>query len=378
MPSPFFTGRTTFARFLVDGPLPTFGPEHLEKLDTNAIGKQKIATADGSQFGWTAGEHLLDTQFDLAKNVVNDTLNFGLRADEQKPPAALLKAYTAQHVKELAAGNPSGFPSARQKREAKELAKERLEEEARDGRFLRRTVTPILWDRDGNELLIASTSGTAIDRVHALFYQTFGCKFQMLDAARRAALTYKLDGIAPSPFRGDTKDADVRWAVDAEFLGNEFLLWLWYWLENVSDTLKLDDDSEVTAMLTRTLALDCPRGQTGKDVITGDGPSKQPEALRAIQAGKLPRKAGMVLVRQDQQYELTLHAETFVIASAKLPACESEDARARLEERVTQLRHLRETVDLMYQTFCARRLGGDWERELAKMKLWLHMSAKAA
>ena len=40
-----------------------------------------------------------------------------------------------------------------------------------------------------------------------------------------------------------------------DFLGNEFLLWLWYTLENETDTLKLADGSEATLMLARTLTL---------------------------------------------------------------------------------------------------------------------------
>ena len=35
-----------------------------------------------------------------------------------------------------------------------------------------------------------------------------------------------------------------------------------------------------------------------------------PEALRAIQAGKLPRKMGLTLVRHDHSYELALQAES--------------------------------------------------------------------
>ena len=41
-----------------------------------------------------------------------------------------------------------------------------------------------------------------------------------------------------------------------------------------------------------------------------------PEAFRALQAGKLPRKAGMVLVRQGAQYELTLQAESLAVSGA--------------------------------------------------------------
>ena len=73
---------------------------------------------------------------------------------------------------------------------------------------------------------------------------------------------------------------------------------------------------------------------------------------------------GLTLVRHDASYELSLQAETLAIGSAAPAAPEGEDDRARLDERVTQLRHLLETLDLMYQAFLRRRLGDDWPKEL--------------
>jgi hypothetical protein len=170
------------------------------------------------------------------------------------------------------------------------------------------------------------------------------------------------------------QSAEIAWVPDEanrDFLGNEYLLWLWHHLENESDVITLSDGSEVAAMIARTLQLECPRGQTGKESISSDGPAKLPEALRAIQAGKLPRKMGLTLVRHDATYELTLQAESLAIGSARLPAPEGEDDRARLEERVTQLRHLLETLDLMYQAFLRRRLSDSWTKELARIRKWL-------
>src|SRR5438270_5868135 len=134
----FFTGRVTCMRFRVSGQARrTFRVEDLDRLVQNAIGRQRVATKDGSQAGWLAGDHILDTKFDLAKNLVNDALHFALRIDEQKVPADLLRAYTQVELEALAASNPSGIPSGRQKRQARLTAKERLEDESRDGRYLR-------------------------------------------------------------------------------------------------------------------------------------------------------------------------------------------------------------------------------------------------
>jgi recombination associated protein RdgC len=378
----FFTGRITCTRFRVTGKAPrSFGPEQLDALAEHAIGKQKVASGDGSQAGWTAGDHVLDTRFDLAKNVINDTLHFELRVDEQKMPGDLLRAYTQVELEGLSAANPSGNPSARQKREARMLAKERLETEARDGRFTRRRSFPLLWDAPSNELLVGTTSASALDRLHTLFQQTFKRGFELLGAGRQAFLhaevtqqTRGVDDAVPTIFVPGQAN-EVAWVPDEtnrDFLGNEFLLWLWFYLENESDALTLADQSEVAAMVARTLLLECPRGQTGKETISSDGPAKLPEALRAIQAGKLPRKMGLTVVRHDQSYELTLQAETLALSGARLPAPEADDERARWEERVTQLRHLLETLDLMFNAFLQRRLGDVWTKELGRMKKWLH------
>ena len=151
-----------------------------------------------------------------------------------------------------------------------------------------------------------------------------------MNAGRQAFLlaelreqTRGIDDAGPAAFVPGPGKPIVAWVPDEasrDFLGNEFLLWLWHVLDAESDTLKVSDDSEVTAMFARTLVLECPRGQTGRESITSDGPAKLPEARRAIQAGKLPRKAGLTLVRHDRQYDLTLHAESLAVTGAKLPA----------------------------------------------------------
>jgi hypothetical protein len=378
----FFSGRVTFARYRVKGPSPgMFGPEYLERLQAHAIGKQRVAGADGVEVGWTAGDHILDTRFDLAKNVVNDALHFCLRVDTQKVPSDLLRAYAQVELEALASANPSGMPSARQKKEARETARERLEEEARDGRFVKRKAYPILWDAQSNELLVGSTAASVVDRLHLLFEQTFGCGFEPLGAGRQMfrlaevrQQTRGVDDAGPAPFVPGVSPSEVAWLPDEanrDFLGNEYLLWLWFMLDAESDTIPLGDGSEAAVMLARTLVLECPRGQTGRETIVSDGPTRLPEARRAVQAGKLPRKVGVVVVRQDHQYELTLQAETLAVSGARLPAPDAADERARLEERVTQLRHLMETLDLMYDAFSKHRAGDDWVKELARMQKWL-------
>lgn len=383
----FLSGRATFARYRITGrSLSHFGPEHLDRLAQHAIGKQRATTADGVEVGWIAGDHILDTRFDLAKNIINDALYFDMRIDQLKIPADLLRAYTQVELEGLAAGNPSGRPSARQRREARANARERLEQEARDGRFLHRKAVPVLWDAQSRELLVGTTAVTAIDRLLTLFQETFERGFEALGAGQQAfrqaeanQQTRGIDDATPSAFIPGVSPSELAWLPDEssrDFLGNEFLLWLWYTLDAEGDTIALSDGSDATAMISRTLVLECPRGKTGKESITSDNPSRLPEARRAIQSGKLPRKAGLTLVRHDQQYELTLHAESLAVTGAKLPAPEADDERARLEERIGIVRGLIETLDLLFEAFGRVRTGAGWGKELGKMQRWLQEEAR--
>lgn len=382
----FLSGAVTFLRFRVAGPAPRlFDQEHLDRLADLAAGRQRIAAADGVEVGWTAGGHVLDTDFALDKNVVNDSLHFELCVESDKLPADKLKAYTAVELAALAKNNPSGFASARQKREAKEIARERLEEEAKDGRYRKRKCVPVMWDRTTNEVLFGATSLTQVDRLCSLFEQTFAAKLECVTAGRLAADIDNRTGpdadLTPSVFVPGVSTGDVCWIAgggDHSFLGNEFMLWLWYWLDVQSDTLTLGDKSEATVMIARSLTLECPRGQTGADAFSHEGPARLPEARRAIQSGKLPRKCGLTVVRHDRQYEFTLHAETLAVGAAKLPAQEDATGRAIVEGRVGQVRHFIETIDGLYSCFLSRRLGREWADELRGMQGWLSRKERAA
>lgn len=385
----FFTGRATFMRFRVLGASPgRFSDEHLERLRDHAAGRQRLASADGVEVGWAAGEHVLDTDFTLEKNIINDTLHFDLRIDVDKLPNDLLRAYTAVELKALAANNPSGFASVRQKKEAKENARERLEQEGKDGRFRKRKCLPVLWDAPSNELLFGAASLTHLERLTSLFQQSFGHPLEAITAGRRAyqladlhQRTRSVDDSAPSAFVPGISPEDVAWIADEgsrDFLGNEFLLWLWFSLDAESDTITLADKSEATLMMARTLTLECPRGQTGHETISSEGPTRLPEARRAIQSGKLPRKAGLTVVRHSSQFEFTLHAETLAVGSAKFPPPGEENARARLDERADQLRHLIETLDLIYDAFCQVRFGKGWADTLGRMQRWLQREERRA
>jgi hypothetical protein len=381
----FLNGRVTYVRYRVggEGPLP-FGEELLEQAQLHAIGHHGAGdSADGVAVGWSGGDHVLDLAFDLGKNVVNDALHLAIRIDTDKIPASLLRAYTKIETDARAQLNPSGHPTKAQRQEAKEAARIRAEAESADGRFRKLAHYPVLWDGLSNVLYAGTTSNPVLERLQALFRATFD---RTLEPITAGSLAYHLaaqrgqersvEDFGPARFVNEGAGyATVAWsehdASSRDFWGNEFLLWLWHTLQNDGETLRLPDGSEATVMVAKTLTLDCPRGETGRDCLTNDGPTRLPEAFRALQAGKLPRKAGLIIVRHGAQYELTLQAETLAVAGANLPKPEGISGREAQAARIDTLRHLVETLDLLYDAYGRQRTGPHWNGELNRIRRWL-------
>lgn len=384
----FLHGSIAFERFRVTGgETKTFGPEHIEVLERIVSGQFQTSSTENIHVGFLAGGHLFDHAFDLEKNVINEALHCAVRIDSNQIPSPVRKAWLQMELAALTKENPDRKPTKTQRQEAKDAVEQRCEDEARTGKYLRMQQFPVLWDARHELLYFGGSSVTAGGHAADLFERAFELELQRVTVSKLAQSWAEgaqqlaaLDAVTPSTFHPHHSTSAWAWLSNAEnldFLGNEFLLWLWWYLETESDTLPLSDGSEVTAMFAKTLTLECPLGETGKEVISSESPVRLPEAMEAIRSGKLPRKAGLTLVRDGQQYDLVLQAETFGIGGAKVQADEDSEGRAVLEERIDAIRNLSETVDLLFHAFCQRRIGGAWGSELERLRNWLQSDTAA-
>lgn len=378
----FLSGSITFECFRIDGAQPRqFGPEHVEVLAKHAVERQRAAN-EQARVGFLAGAHLLDSDFALEKNVFGDALHFAVRIDTHQVPAAMRRAWLQIELATLMADAPGHRPTKAQRQEAKDAVEARCEEAARSGQFQRMQQFPVLWDAQHGVLYCGGTSAAASEVCGDLLRKAFALELRRLSAGRlalewaaEAKQRKTLQDVAPASFRGEGTRAEVAWwdgeGDNYDFLGNEFLLWLWWRWETQGDTIELADGSEVTGMFARTLSLECPRGESGKGTITADDPTTLPEAAQAIRSGKLPRRAGLILVRHGRQSELTLQAETFAVSGAKVQVDEEAEGRAILEDRIESLRGLKETLERLFQAFCQRRIGKTWSADLEQIRGWL-------
>ncbi len=380
---PFLSGSLGFERFSVAGfEASSFDDDHIEILAKHAAGRSKTAAIDNVHTGFLGGAHLFDQDFDLSKNIVNDALHIGVRVDTHNIPAAIRNAWLQMEIAAIAKDSEDGTVSKAQRKEAKEAMEQRCEVEAASGKYRKMQSFPLLWDYQNELLYFGGTVGNAAGFCMDLIETCFSVELRRIGAGAIATQWgidteqyAEIDDLQPISFI-DGKISSHHWSNEhsqaPDFLGNEFLMWLWWTLENDTDTITLADDSEVTVMLAKTLTLECPHAESGKETISADCPTKLPEAMQAIRSGKLPRKSGMTIIRNDRQFDLTLNAETFGISGAKIQLDEGEEFND--DDRIDAIRLLSETTDLMLHTFCERRISSDWKADQKAIQKWLTKS----
>ena len=391
----FLSGSVSFRRFAVVGKFPkTIDESVIQKLDENMLRPGEIGLPQEIEYGWSGGRHILDGVVSFVDNVFGDSLLFALRVDVNKPPTDLKRAYTAIEEKAVAAENPSGFISKKQKRDVGQTVKARLEDEVREGRHRRSKIFPVLWHVPSGTLL-SPVSGKKAEFLRELFERTFGWELQPISAGSRAVQLLEPVGkrrdyedAKPTRFAvgpaGESHWPEYPWTAKGDeakdFIGNEFLLWLWYQAEitgGIVSTNKAVSNppgpKEVTVYFDRSLDLECSYGITGKDGLRGEGVSRTPEARDGIRSGKVPRKAGLVLDFGGDQYALTLGAEPLGVSSGKLPELggEAREQRELIEHRLERTMDLLGCIDRLFAEFLAHRTGGGWDGQVSEIRKWM-------
>ncbi|MGA2584193.1 MAG: hypothetical protein ABSG31_13020 [Tepidisphaeraceae bacterium] len=388
----FSSGTVSLRRFHVIGKQgKTVEQDHLDRLAAHVLDEDSPSRME-TEYGWCGGRHLLDTRFDFEHNVFNDSLSFALRVDTNRVPADLRRAYRQVAEDELAAGNPSGFLSKKQKSDANQTLLRKVEKDLQSGRFRRGKMTPVLWDFAA-QTVYAPAGPKTTEYLTELFERTFELELFPASAGTLARSMLEplgrrrdYEDLRPTRFvpgqGGEGQYPEYPWTAKGpqpkDFLGNEFLLWLWHEADVRNGSIPLDSN-DVTIFFDRFLDLDCAYGESGRAGLRATGPTQMPEARDAIRTGKVPRKAGMVLDIATGQFNFTFNAENFSISSMTMPEVPHADTpRTLFEERIGLLRDLHQNIDGMYQSFLKIRCTSKWESQTASIRKWILQTAKPA
>ncbi len=156
------------------------------------------------------------------------------------------------------------------------------------------------------------------------------------------------------------------------FIGVEFLSWLWFKVELFDGSFDLADGRRADLWVDTRLVLALWTAPTEKATLSGMAPSTGAEATAALQQGKVPVKAALRLIVDENEYAFSFDAQRFALSGVRMPALTAAESEERFLERMMLLEKLDEVWVSLYDEFLSLRLSGLWESEVAPaMREWV-------
>lgn len=394
---PFLRGQVSYASFRITGPpasAVTIADEQLGALAEGVFAPSEAPSPPEIEAGFTGGDHIYDDRFDHEHNVLAGGLacHLALRVDTNRVPAEIKRAVQAQHHAAVLAESATGFLSRAEKKDLKDLVDHALREELSSGRHRRSKLIQLLWDVGGGQLLSGSGANTVSESLCAHWRSVMGGALEPISSGslafaqlQGAGRTRDFEDLSPSSFT-EAPSADrpampeVSWARSGpephDFLGNEFLVWLWFMCESGDGAHDVGGRS-VAVGFDRSLEAECAWGFTGRQSLSahdgGLAPVRMREAAEALAAGKWVRKAGLVVAVDDMPFALTLQGDRWLISGCLLPepSEKPESARELAEHRVASLLVLDGALRGLYARFIDVRASDRWSGVRGSIRSWI-------
>ena len=161
---------------------------------------------------------------------------------------------------------------------------------------------------------------------------------------------------------------------DTEFLGREFLLWIWFKSEITGGRYKVDHmDAELYVDRRIVLQQD---DETGSEKITctGENPNLK-EARFGLSENKQVIESKLRLVIDDNEFSFILDSAWMNLKSFKSPKIMqdiNEDPEGIFYEKMYLIDQAISTLDAIYSQFISLRLSPEWkDSELPALLDWI-------
>lgn len=170
-------------------------------------------------------------------------------------------------------------------------------------------------------------------------------------------------------------------ATTKNFLGREFLTWLWFFAESDGGQFQVQGDSrkklDAQIWIDDRIALTAKVGQSHEHVIKGGTPGQCQEAALALSHGKSVREMRIALEITDiGMFSLTLNGDDLSPRSVRLPEPREEIDESPLEQRVRLTTTLSSAMDQLLVKFMDERASKVWDTEkLESIRTWIKTRA---
>lgn len=164
-----------------------------------------------------------------------------------------------------------------------------------------------------------------------------------------------------------------------KFLGNEFLTWIWFLIENkknINTIIKADE--KISLDIGNSIVLENHIGNNSKEKITikGDQAGLE-EGTTALKKGAYVTQINLICTLNEDEYKFTLKGESLNITGLKTPPHSKSTAENELEGLILEKTYLCfkifEILDHLFLTYVSLRTSDEWKNtQLPEIRKWIN------
>ncbi len=161
-----------------------------------------------------------------------------------------------------------------------------------------------------------------------------------------------------------------------KFLGEEFLTWLWYVIENNQNLVKSFDEDFIALEVGNRIVLENRRKESSERITIKGEKAGLEEGILALKNGALVSELNVVYRSAELVWQFTLKGESLNISSLSLPKTDlpemDEDLEGYVLEKLFLYDKSLQFLKNLYAHFIRLRISNAWQRkEIATIRKWI-------
>jgi len=164
-----------------------------------------------------------------------------------------------------------------------------------------------------------------------------------------------------------------------QFIGEEFLTWLWFVIEKNQNLIKNFDPDFVALEVGNRVVFENRRKESAERItIKGDGASLE-EGILALKKGALVTELNIVYKSAELMWQFTLKGESLNISTLSVPQTGSAESNEDIEgvvlEKIFLYDKAVKLLEKIFAHFAKLRVSDTWlSKEMSLIRTWIQSS----
>ena len=164
-----------------------------------------------------------------------------------------------------------------------------------------------------------------------------------------------------------------------KFIGDEFLTWLWFVIEQDPAIFKGIDPDLTSFEIGNRIVLEKRKKESVERITIKGENANFEEGMLALNKGALVAELNLVCRTIEQKWQFTLKGESLNLSGFKTPKIapleSPDDIEGAILEKVFLYDKILQFLEKLYKTFIKLRTSNNWKsRVVPLIKKWMHSS----